>query len=50
MYHGEDITKKISLNEKYYYKRKDEIFRKKIIDVNMDMIIQRIKMNVKLKL
>lgn len=29
MYHGEDITKKISLNEKYYYKRKDEIFRKK---------------------
>ncbi|OFL81851.1 MULTISPECIES: glycosyltransferase [Fusobacterium] len=29
MYHGEDTTKKTSLNEKYYYKRKDEIFGKR---------------------
>lgn len=29
MYHKEEISKKISPNEKYYYKRKDEIFRKK---------------------
>ncbi len=29
MYHQEEVSKKISLNEKYYYKRKNEIFRKR---------------------